>query len=351
MKFQNYWSWISSSLLLRSKGCKFPRGTFSWVHTRLKFKHILDMFISKPCLPVQSPGLSRFPSLSSLQCVPACAMSWIPVAFQETFTASWTFFILQNEVFLSFSSASGGTEVQRYKIVAEVHQFQPLEGFGAVTLQWLYLVVRPFFLLENSIGWGWAAQTFLWGVKLQLQPRTQIRARSHIHHRVAEGRAMPGGAFLPGHVQAQSNTMKKSFNNHYNPTILWLDSCQRYFGWSPTESIHLMLTHGFVLHCGLCVCVCTSVSEQLEYLPISLRCLSMNSLLWSQWAKGKWAWLVTDLSGTRHCQGGEGRWSLKKKRQKAICPWRNVEKSVQWRNIFCVIRNPLYSLEKLITSL
>lgn len=71
--------------------------------------------------------------------------------------------------------------------------------------------------------------------------------------------------------------MKRSFNNHYKPAILWLASCQRYFGQSPTESIHLMLTHGFVFHCGLCVC--TSGFEHLEYLPINLSCLSMNNLL------------------------------------------------------------------------
>lgn len=51
--------------------------------------------------------------------------------------------------FSSCSSASGVTEVQRNKVVVEVYQFQPLEGFGAVKLRWFCLVVKPHFLVSK----------------------------------------------------------------------------------------------------------------------------------------------------------------------------------------------------------
>lgn len=73
-KFQSYWSWPSSSLLLGTEGYKFPGETFSWVRTKLKDKHILGTFISKSCLPEQSPDLSRLPSLILLFIVCQCVL-------------------------------------------------------------------------------------------------------------------------------------------------------------------------------------------------------------------------------------------------------------------------------------
>lgn len=151
---------------------------------------------------------------------------------------------------------------------------------------------------------------------------TKSEDRSHIHHGVADGKAMPGGAFLPGHVQAQSKTMKRSFNNHYKPAILWLDSCQRYFGRSPTENIHLMLTHGFVFHCGLCVClcVCTFVFEHLNYLPNSLRCLSLNILLLEPLGQEKMSLACHRPVRYKVLPGCWGKMELKKKGRKQFVP-------------------------------
>lgn len=132
--------------------------------------------------------------------------------------------------------------------------------------------------------------------------------------------------------------MKKSFNNHYKPAILWLDSCQRYFGWSPTESIHLMLTHGFVLHCGLCVCVyfCfwtigifTNQFEMPDYEQFTLEPVG----------KEKMSLTCHSLSGTRHCQGGEGRWSLRKKAKSNLSMKKCGEKCPVEKHILCNLKS------------
>lgn len=144
MKFQNYRSWISSLLLLRREGCKFPRETFPWAHTNLKIKPVPDVFISEPCLPEQSPGPSRFPSLSPLSsvCQPVpCPGSLWPFRRASLLCKEW-----------SFSPSALQVESLRHrdvKSVAEGYQFQPLEGFGAVALRWFYLVVRSLFLVRK----------------------------------------------------------------------------------------------------------------------------------------------------------------------------------------------------------
>lgn len=65
----------------------------------------------------------------------------------------------------------------------------------------------------------------------------------------------------------------------------------------------------------MCVCVLLFFNTWIICQSVWDAC-PWTIYFWSHWAKRKWAWAVTDLSGTRHCQGGEGRWSKKKKKAK-----------------------------------
>jgi len=142
---QNSRSWPSSSLPLRTEGYEFPRETFSWVHTKLKDKHILGTFISKPCRPEQSPDLSRLPSLFPLFSV--CQPVLCPTAFLSGELPCFA----KNERFFSFTSVSRVTEVQRRETCGW-GLLVPTSARALVpgcSLKWFCLVVRSLSLVSK----------------------------------------------------------------------------------------------------------------------------------------------------------------------------------------------------------
>lgn len=78
---------------------------------------------------------------------------------------------------------------------------------------------------------------------------------------------------------------------------IWAGHLQRAFIWCwPTALFSV----------EVCVCVLLVLNTWIICQSVWDACL-WTVYFWSHWARRKWAWLVTDLSGIRHCQGGKGR--------------------------------------------
>lgn len=92
----------------------------------------------------------------------------------------------------------------------------------------------------------------------------------------------------------------------------------------------------------VCVCVCTSVFEHLDYLPISLRCLSVNNLLLEPLGQEKMSLSCHRPLRYKALPGWWGKVELKKRGKKQFVheeTWRNVssgETPFVWSKILCV---------------